>query len=369
MPFNFNFNKKLFRYFGYDILIACCLLVGFGIFNIYNGTKASMGTYYLKLQSVWLILGIIVVGVIILIDYVIISNYAPVIYWFSILLLIANRFVGSTINGATGWIKLGSRAIQPSEFAKMALIIMLAKKINDMDGEINNLKNFLVVCFYALIPMALIVVQPDMGMTMVTFFTVLGIVFIAGLDMKVIVAGMSGIILTIVGIWNSPIMKPYWKARLISFLNPEDYARDYGYQVINAIIGIGSGGVTGMGLGMGNQHKAVPESHTDFIFAVIAEEWGIIGGIILLIFYAYIIIRILNVSTKAKDTFGKLVCAGIAASFLFSVFQNMGMTVQLMPVTGITLPMVSYGGSSMLSNFIGIGLVLNIGMRRKKINF
>lgn len=361
----FDINKKLFRYLSYDVIVVCCMLVVFGAINI-NSAKEG----YAALQLKWLIVGLGVVGVIILIDYMVIANYAPVIYWASIILLFLNNNVlGSNINGATGWIKIGSRAIQPSEFAKLALIIMLAKKINDMDGKINNLKSFLVICFYTLIPLGLIVSQPDMGMTMVTFFSVLGLVFIAGLDWKVIAGGLSGIIATIIIVWNSPLMKPYWKGRILSFINPEDYAQNYGYQASQAIIGIGSGGVTGAGMGSGSQYKFVPESHTDFIFSVLAEEWGFIGAAFLLLLYGYLIVRLLKISFNSKDLFGKLVCAGLASSFLFSIFQNVGMTIGLMPVTGITLPLISYGGSSMLTNFIGIGIILNIGMRSKKINF
>ena len=366
---NVRINKKLFRYLSYDILIVCSMLVLFGALNIYSDTKTKSGTYYFKLQMSWLVIGLLVVGFIILIDYMVIANYAPLIYWSSIILLIMNEFIGSTVNGANGWISIGSRAIQPAEFAKLALIIMLAKKLHDMEGKINNLKNFLVVCFYAFIPMAIILKQPDMGMTMVCFFTVLGIVFIAGLDLRVIVGGLTGVIGLIVVIWNSPLMKPYWKGRLVAFINPEAYSKDYSFQLKQSLIGIGSGGASGLGYGNGSQYMFVPESHTDFIFAVIGEEWGLMGAIFILLLYGYLIVRFIYISKESKDIFGKIICIGITSSFLFSIFQNMGMTIGLMPITGITLPLLSYGGSSMLTNFIGIGLILNIGMRRKKINF
>lgn len=361
-----NLNKKLFKYLEFDVLIVCAILVLYGAINIYS----AIGVSYFKLQVMWLMVGLVAVFVIILVDYAIIANYASVFYWGSVVLLFLNDFVlGTTTNGATGWIKLGSRAIQPAEFAKIGMIIMLAKLLEDMGGEINNFRNFMKLCIYAAIPMVLIVIQPDMGMTMVCFFVVLGIFFIAGLDLKVIIGGLSSILVAIIVVWNSSLMPTYWKGRLISFLNPEKYASDYGLQLYQSLIGIGSGGISGAGFGNGSQFRFVPESHTDFIFAVIGEEWGMIGGIFLLILYGYLIIKFIKIAKNSKDIFGKIICIGITSSFLFSIIQNIGMTIGIMPITGITLPLVSYGGSSMLTNFLGIGLILNVAMRKKKINF
>lgn len=361
-----NLNKKLFKYLEFDVLIACAALVLYGAINIYS----AIGMSYFKLQVMWLFVGLAAVFCIILVDYAIIANYASVFYWGSVVLLFLNDFVlGTTTNGATGWIKIGSRAIQPAEFAKIGMIIMLAKLLEDMGGEINNFKNFMKLCIYAAIPMVLILIQPDMGMTMVCFFVVLGIFFIAGLDLRVIIGGLSSIVVAIVIVWNSSLMPTYWKGRLTSFLNPEKYVSDYGLQLYQSLIGIGSGGINGVGFGKGSQFRFVPESHTDFIFAVIGEEWGMIGGILLLILYGYLIIKFIKIAKNSKDIFGKIICIGITSSFLFSIIQNMGMTIGIMPITGITLPFVSYGGSSMLTNFLGIGLILNVAMRKKKINF
>lgn len=361
-----NLNKKLFKYLELDVLIVCIILVLYGAINIYS----AIGVSYFKLQVMWLGVGLTAVFIIILVDYAIIANYASVFYWGSVILLVLNNYVlGTTTNGATGWIKLGSRAIQPAEFAKIGMIIMLAKLLEDMGGEINNFRNFMKLCIYAAIPMVLIVIQPDMGMTMVCFFVVLGIFFIAGLDLRIIIGGLSSVVVAIIVVWNSPLMKTYWKGRLISFLNPEKYASDYGLQLYQSLIGIGSGGISGVGFGNGSQFRFVPESHTDFIFAVIGEEWGMLGGIFLLILYGYLIIKFIKIAKNSKDIFGKVICIGITSSFLFSIIQNIGMTIGIMPITGITLPLISYGGSSMLTNFLGIGLILNIAMRKKKINF
>ncbi|NLM34235.1 MAG: rod shape-determining protein RodA [Clostridiales bacterium] len=371
----FSLNKKLIRDFDFGIVFVVILIVLFGCTNIYSATGASLGYYYVKLQLLWLLVGLVVMYVVILIDYTILSNYAPLIYWAGVLFLLYNDLTSSAVNGASSWISIGSRAIQPSEFAKLGMIIMLARKLDDMEGNINNIKNFLILSFYALVPVALIVIQPDMGMTMVCFFIVLGIYFISGLNLKVIVAGFIAIIVLIVGVWNSGIMPFYWKKRLTIFLNPESDELGYGLQLIQSQIGIGSGGITGNGAKFGERavtgfvSQFVPESHTDFIFSMVGERWGFVGGIILLILYFILLYRIISIARRSKDLFGNIICVGVFSSFLFSIIQNIGMTIGILPITGITLPFMSYGGSSLLTNFIALGLVLNIGMRKKKINF
>lgn len=371
----FSLNKKLIRDFDFGIVFVVILIVLFGCTNIYSATGASLGYYYVKLQLLWLLVGLVVMYVVILIDYTILSNYAPLIYWAGVLFLLYNDLTSSAVNGASSWISIGSRAIQPSEFAKLGMIIMLARKLDDMEGNINNIKNFLILSFYALVPVALIVIQPDMGMTMVCFFIVLGIYFISGLNLKVIVAGFIAIIVLIVGVWNSGIMPFYMKKRLTIFLNPESDELGYGLQLIQSQIGIGSGGITGNGAKFGERavtgfvSQFVPESHTDFIFSMVGERWGFVGGIILLILYFILLYRIISIARRSKDLFGNIICVGVFSSFLFSIIQNIGMTIGILPITGITLPFMSYGGSSLLTNFIALGLVLNIGMRKKKINF
>lgn len=368
----FKINKKLLRQLDFSILVICIIIVLFGCINIYSATFRNVGIYYAKLQFFWLLLGLFVVYIILLVDYSVIANYASIIYWAGIILLALNNFVlGSVHKGAKGWIGIGSRAIQPSEFAKLGMLIMLAKLLDDMEGKINEPRNFIKLLLYALLPMILIVIQPDMGMTMVTFFIALGIFFVAGLDLKVIFGGFAAVTGLIVVIWNSPLMKDYWKGRLLAFVNPETYGQGLGFQLDQSLMGIGSGGIFGMGFTKGLQTAGnnVPESHTDFIFAVVGEEWGLLGAIVLLILYGLLIYKFIKIARSSKDLFGSMVTIGVVSGFLFSILQNIGMTIGLMPITGITLPLMSYGGSSTLSNFMSIGLVLNIGMRRKKINF
>jgi rod shape determining protein RodA len=366
---NLKLNKKLLRELDYSAIIFAICIVIFGCINIYSAMGKEYGIYYPKKQIIFMILGLIAVYGILIFDYILIENYAVLIYWAGVILLIINRFFGSVTKGANSWIKFGGMSIQPSEFAKIGMIIMLAKKLNDMEGKINEPKNLFQLIFYAAVPMILIVTQPDMGMTMVSFFIVLGIFYCIGLDSKVIIGGLTTLVLLIVGVWNSPIMKTYWKGRLTSFMNPEQYELTYGLQVIQSKIAIGSGQIFGKGFGKGLQFINVPENHTDFIFAVLGEEWGLIGALLLLFLYGMLIYRLIRIAKNSKDVFGTVICVGFISNLLFSIMQNIGMTMGLMPITGITLPFMSYGGSSLLTSFMSLGLVLSVGMRKKKINF
>ena len=277
----FKINDKLIKHIDFSIIGIICAIVLFSIVNIYS----SGGFSYARLQFFWLIIGLVATYFIIYVDYIQILNYAPIIYWFAVGLLLFNDIFSKSVNGANAWIQIGKRAIQPGEFAKIAMILMLAKVIQDMEGNINNVKNLAKVLMYAAIPMILIVIQPDMGLTMVSFFIVLGIVIVANLDWKIIVGGLSAILVVIVGLWNSPLMPAYWKGRLLSFITPEKFELTYGFQLLQSRIAIGSGGIFGLGYSNGRQYKFIPENHTDFIFAVINEEWGFIGAIILLTLY------------------------------------------------------------------------------------
>lgn len=372
----FRFNFKMLRELDFSLLIVTIITVLFGCLNIYLATKGSVSPFEMvKKQLIFFAMSIGVVYIILLMDYIILKNYALIFYIFSILLLIATRFIGTIVNGARGWIKIGGLSIQPSELAKIAMIIILAKKLQDLDGKIDTVKKFCILAAYSIGTVIFIVIQPDMGMTMVCFFIVLGIFFISDLDIKIIGGGLLALFLGIVIVWNSGLIQDYQKKRVISVVNPEADELGSGLQLIQSTIGIGSGGLFGNKVSLdpsvatGYVAQNVPEHQTDFIFAVIGENWGMAGGIFLLTLYGVMIYRMLAIARTSKDIFGKILCVGLASYFLFAIFQNMGMTVGLMPITGITLPLVSYGGSSLLTTMMSIGLVLNVGMRKKKINF
>ena len=363
----FKLDSKLAREVDWGIIVSIVLIVLFGIVNIYM----AIGSKNAGKQLVWLIISLVCLYFLMLIDYNMLENYVVIFYWFNVVLLVLTKFVlGSKINGAVGWIKFGPVSFQPSELAKIAVILMLAKKIQDFDGKVNNLKNFIILAMYIIIPVAFIVIQPDMGMTMVFFFIALGIFFCAGLDGKVIVSGLFGLFVAIALVWNSGLIKGYQKRRLISFLNPEADASGDGLQVSRALIGIGSGGVFGIGIKTSGYADAfVPENHTDMIFSVIAQHFGTVGCVFLLVLYAILIYKMIEIARTSKDIFGSVISVGMASYFIYAILQNIGMNLAIMPVTGITLLLVSYGGSSLLTTILSIGLVINIGMRRKKIHF
>lgn len=368
-------DTKLFKEIDFSILFATIFIVLFGIINIYSTTKLTYGSFFAEKQLIWFLSSLIVLYLILLWDYNLLESFVPIVYWISVVLLIYTKFKGATINGATGWIRIGGFSMQASELAKLGIILMLAKKLQEMDLKINNLKNFMILAMYIIIPVGLIVIQPDMGMTMVCFFIVLGIFFCAGLDMKIIGGGLFSLVLGIIVLWNSGLIEDYQKRRLTSFLNPEADELGAGLQLVQSMIGIGSGGFFGSGLNLTQGSSSsyvsqfVPESQTDFIFAVIGEHWGTIGAIVLLVLYGILIYRFIVTARQAKDIFGSVICVGLSSYFLFAILQNIGMTIGLMPITGITLPLVSYGGSSLLTTVVSIALIMNIGMRKKKINF
>lgn len=364
-------GRKLLKQLDFLMILVVMLIITFGIMNIYSATHSQFNNYYAKLQILWFIMAVMVCYLILTIDYQTICSYSVIIYWISVLLLIYGDVASKAIKGASSWISLGSRAIEPGEFAKLGLILILAKKSNDIDGDINNPKSFFKLSLYSLIPMILIVIQPNIGMTLICFFITLGIFYIEDLSIKVIVGGFLSLIPTCSIIWFGGILKEYQKYRILSFINPGAYQQDSGFQLMQSLIGIGSGGIYGEGFlqGLRTSGGFIPEIHTDFIFSAVGEEWGTIGALVLLCAYGLLIYRMIKIGKESKDLTGKIICIGTASAFLFSVFQNIGMTIGIMPVAGITLPLMSYGGSSLLANLISIALVLNVGMRSKKINF
>ncbi|AQM61063.2 MULTISPECIES: rod shape-determining protein RodA [Clostridium] len=354
------------------LLISTILLVLFGILNIYLAKK---GENFATKQFIWFIVSLVALYIFMAIDYRVLYNYVPIFYWGGVGLLILTRFVGSVRGGAKGWITFGPVSLQPAELAKIGMILMLAKKLEEMDLEINNLKNFFTLVFYAAVPVVFIIVQPDMGMTMVSFFIVLGIFYVAGLDGRVIGGGLLALFLGIIIVWNSGLIQDYQKGRITSFMNPEANMSGSGYHLSQSLIAIGSGGVLGNTPSLANDASTgyaaqhVPEVQTDFIFAAIAEHFGLIGVLFLLLLYGLLISRMITIARTSKDIFGSIICVGLVSYFLFALLQNIGMTIGLVPITGITLPLISYGGSSLLTTIMSIGLVLNVGMRRKKIRF
>lgn len=372
---HFKLNFKLLKEIDKPILFSLITLMIFGIINIYLASYAEYNNLFLIRQSIWFVVVLVALYFVIAIDYTLLKAYTPLFYWGSIFLLIITMFIGTDINGARGWIRLGPLSFQPAELAKVATIMMLGRTLEDMNGSINDWKNFFTMAFYAIVPAIFIIIQPDMGMTMVLFFMVVGIFFIAGLDIRFFIGGFSALALAIILILNLNIIAPYQKKRLTSFLNPEADMSESGYQLRHALISIGNGGILGIQgstakeNSMGYAAQYVPEVQTDFIFSSIGEQWGFVGCLFLLLLYGILIYRMILIARTAKDTFGSIICVGLVSYFLFAILQNVGMNIGLVPITGITLPLISYGGTSLLTTVMSIGLAINVGMRRKKIRF
>ena len=376
----YRLDFRLIRDIDKGLLLSMISIVLFGILNIYLATKGSSTPFFFaKKQLIWFCISLVVIYFLLAVDYRIIYRYVPIFYWLAIVLLIAVWIpgIGITVNGARGWINLGVMKLQPAEVAKFAIILSLAKHLDEIDCQVNNIKNLFKIAILVSLPVALILIQPDMGMGMVCFFIVLGLLFIAGLDKRFIYGGFCALLVGVLVLWNSGLILPHQKARILSFVSTDmDDSSGNGYQLSQSLIGIGSGGLKGSSsislsptVSPGYAGTHVPEIQTDFIFAAIGEQWGLAGAVFLLFLYGVLIVRMVTIARMSDDRFGSLVCIGMVSYFLFAITQNIGMTIGLLPITGITLPLVSYGGSSLLTTSVAVGLVLNIGMRRRKIHF
>jgi rod shape determining protein RodA len=294
-------------------------------------------------------------------------GYYSFLLYLACLALLASVFVlGMSVKGASRWISLGSFKLQPSEFVKVAVILVVAKHFSQLErDQIRRFNSLIKPLVLTLIPMALIAIQPDVGTSLILVPITLGISFAAGVRTKhILLVLFAGLVLLPI---FYQFLRPYQRGRLLSFINPEreEYKLAEGYQLIQSKAAIGSGGLLGKGWGEGtqNNYNLLPERRTDFVFAVIGEEWGFVGGVFVLFLLFGIIFLCMEVAHRTKDMFGRLVAVGVSVFLFLHVVINVGMTVGLMPVTGVTLPFVSFGGSSLLASFACLSLVINVGMR------
>lgn len=374
-------NKlKRFDFMLFFATIALCVF-GFIMINSATMSKVSGSEPYLKTQIVAFALGLAALFVLIMIDYDIYGSFYIPIYGITVVLLIyalINPVSASEWGDVRSWIAIGPIVFQPSELAKFGVIISLSKYIDINKENLNNPSVLIKVLVFAFIPVALILMQPDLGTALVFIFFIAVMLFIAGIDRKYIIAVLLiGLIFLIIGlIAFYSIMQDYTPGkdyrldRIVTFFYPELDPEDTGYQVIQSKTAIGSGLLYGRGLyeGVQNQLGYLPTKETDFIFAVIGEELGLFGGLLLLSLYAILLYRLIRIAKHASNLFGALMVSGITAMLLFHIFENIGMTMGLMPVTGIPLPFISYGGTFMLVNMVSIGLTLSVGMKRGKID-
>lgn len=358
-----NLNFKMILIVFFIFLISILAIASASHANKPDGTMR-----YVVMQSTWFLIGLLCMSIVLMIDYNTIASLAPYVYIVNVLLLIIVYAIGKTTMGAQRWIPIGPFSLQPSEFAKLAVIVSLSKHLEKTKG-VKNIKDLILVFLHVGVPLILILKQPDLGTSLVLLAIMFGLVFISGINLKLFFGIIGAGILSMPVLWE--FLHDYQKKRILVFLNPNLDPLGAGYHVIQSKIAIGSGRILGKGLFQGTQNQLdfIPEQHTDFIFAVIGEEMGFIGSLLLLILFILLIYNVLQIALKSKDTLGTFIATGVASMWTFQMLVNIGMTLGLMPVTGIPLPFVSYGGSSLLMNMMALGLVLNVGMRRQKILF
>lgn len=354
------------------LLISVIAISIFGIIMIYSSSniwaeyKFNDAFKYLKMQGLFLIVGIVLMIIISKIPYKYYLDKANIILviCFVLLILVLIPGIGKIRNGSRSWFGVGGLGIQPSEFMKLALIIFISKYLHK--NERNNIsikKDILPILFITLLTFGLIMLQPDFGTGVIIVMSIIGILFISGLKMKFfIIAGLVGVVGAVVLI----LIAPYRFERILSFINPWVDPLGTGFQAIQSLFAIGPGGLLGLGLGNSIQkHFYLPEPQTDFIFAIISEEFGFLGVLIVSALFLTIIYRGMKISLTAKDLFSKYLSFGITFSLAFQALLNLMVVVSLIPITGVTLPFLSYGGSSLLITLCSMGILLNISRYQK----
>lgn len=377
-----NINKTKLRNLDKWLIAAVCVLTVFGIICIGSALHVNLGedpsSYYS--QMMFFASGIVIMLAVALLDLDYFSRFDVLLYLFNILLLVAVILVGSSSNNVVRWIRIGPVRLQPSEFSKVILIFCMANFIDKKKDSINNISVLVRLCLLVLVPVALVFVQPALSASLVILFIFCIQMFSAEMDYKligkvllVVVPIAAVVILDSIRedpIFIDKILRPYMITR-IKDLVVQDPGSDTYYQTLKSISAISSGQLTGKGLYQGtlNQLSYLPEPQNDFIFSVIGEEFGFIGCLFVLALLFFIILRCILIAMEAREMKERLIAAGVAGMLIFQTFVNVGVATGIMPNTGMSLPFVSYGGSSLWTNMAAIGLVLNIGLRRSRTLF
>lgn len=365
-------RKNFLKNIDWTLVIIPIILTIIGIISIYSASMQVEHIEFYK-QFQWVSIAIPFLIIAISVDYLDISKFSIAGYIISILLLVGVLFMPA-LNGARSWYPLGSFLFQPSELTKIFLIIFLALHVSKIqvrsNNEINKIKNLITSGIIALFPIILVAMQPDYGTALAYVFIFATIMFLGGIKKRYIFIGLilAAIVLVSLFAFVLPKYAPHALKRFTTFLNPESDPRGDGYNTIQSKIAVGSGQIFGMGLKEGTQTQLgylYPKT-TDFIFSVISEEMGFVISGLIIILYTIMIVRIFTVAKTAKDKIGSYISSGVGIVMAYYVIQNIGMTMGLLPITGIPLPFLSYGGSSTITNFILLGLVINISGRRKR---
>lgn len=368
-------RSSYLRRLDWTLLIAALSLSGLGALLVWSATKQRQldlnldPDSFIKKHLLNLAIGLVLGFAMSKFDYRLLRAYTPILYGLSILGLMAVLVVGSTVNGAHAWISLPAGfTLQPSEFAKLAIILgmsMILSEKRDAEPEPKD-RDVVLALLLAAIPAALIMKQPDLGTVMVILTIVVGVVAVSGARSRWIIGLLVGTALVAALAIHFDVIKSYQVNRLTAFADPQSGSETFGYNTQQARIAIGSGGLSGQGLfkGAQTQGKFVPENQTDFVYSVAGEELGFMGSGAIILMLGVILWRGFIIATRASDLFGRLVATGVICWFAFQAFENIGMNLGIMPVTGVPLPFVSYGGSSMFAGWMAIGLLQNVHLRR-----
>lgn len=366
---------KGYRLKDYNFKLVFLVIVAtvFGTIVIHSADSS-----YTMKQIIGLVGCLCVMAVVSLIDYHYFCKLWLVLYFLNIIMILGLRLFGKTVNGARRWYGIGDfMTIQPSEFSKIIMIICLAVLLPKLKDKINNWKSLILLAVFCAIPLAVVVQQPDLSTTIDMFLFMLAMIFVAGISYKVIgIAILIMIPLSSVVLWylqqpNQKLISENQQGRILAFLYPQDYALSTAYQQANSVMAIGSGMLSGKGLASDSvatvkDANLISEQQTDFIFSVVGEELGFIGCVFIIAIILLIVLQCIRIARKAEDQEGMLIATGVAALICFQTFINIGVATQILPNTGLPLTFVSYGLSSLLSSCGGIGLVLNVGLHRKK---
>lgn len=314
-------------------------------------------------QLVFGLLGLLITLIVSRTDYRIFQTLGIYFYLFAILILVSLRLFGEEVRGSIRWFNFGRWQLQPSELLKPALIIAFAQLIDQ--AHLLQLRSLVKLIIFVLVPVVLVFWQPDLGNTLIYLVVVSIMVTVAGLPLRLFALGITSVILILPPSWH--LLHSYQRQRVLSFINPDLDPLGSGYQTMQSLIAVGSGGVFGKGIGKGTQSRLqfLPEQHNDFIFATLAEETGFIGASLVLLIFSIFIWRIIKVADSAPDRFSSLLVSGLVAQFLFQMLINTGMNLGIMPVTGVTFPFLSYGGSSLIGSLIGIGLIISVSRQTR----
>jgi rod shape determining protein RodA len=360
---------RRFLDFDWLLFLSALFLFGMGLLSLYSlspvGEWSWSGNFFLR-QAIFGLLGIVVMFFVSTIDYRHIGRFSTSLYFLALGALLLVVLFGRTVRGTSGWIEFGTFQFQPVEGAKIALIIFLASFIAKKGSELGEWVRIIASFILSAALVFLVLKQPDLGSALVLSFVWVGMILVSGIRFKHIAALVVFGALVVSSGWF--LLEDYQRSRIEAFIDPESDPRGSGYNVLQSMIAVGSGGMFGKGLGYGSQSQLnfLPEKHTDFLVAVIAEELGLFGVGVVLFAYGLLLYRIRRIAGYARDNTGYLICIGASAYFFFQILVNVGMNLGALPVTGLPAPFLSYGGSSLLASFIVVGLVLSVHHRRRR---